>query len=377
MRSSFTLGQVAGIKIGIHYTWLLAFVLIAWSLAQGYFPDLLPRSSQATYWLMGIAGALLLFASVLVHELSHSLVARRRGLQVDSITLFIFGGVSNLTSEATKPGDEFLVAVVGPATSLILAAVFWAIGQVLPTNASVAGVLVGYIAFANAILGAFNLVPGFPLDGGRVLRGIVWGATGSLRQATRVASYVGQAVGFLLIFWGLATLLGGDFLSGLWIAFIGWFLSGAAESARQEQAVRQVLSGVAVRTVMDPAPPRTTPETTVESFVFEYVLLHGQRAVLVVDGNHLLGIVTVADAKRVERTTWSTTPVSTIMTPVPLFTVGPDNDLSTALQLMVTHSVHQLPVVTDGDVLGVVSRSEILEMLHLRDELRVSTAALP
>src|SRR5579871_521708 len=168
MPSSFSLGRIAGIRIGIHYTWLLAFALIAWSLAASYFPSVLPDAGPLTYWLMGIAGALLLFASVLLHELSHSLVARRLGLHVDSITLFIFGGVSNLSSDATRPWDEFVVAVVGPLTSLALAGVCWILGQVLADGAGVAGALLAYVGFANAVIGLFNLVPGFPLGGGRV-----------------------------------------------------------------------------------------------------------------------------------------------------------------------------------------------------------------
>lgn len=231
MQSSLRLGGLADIQIGVHYTWVFAVVLIAWSLAVGYFPGVVPGVGAGTYWALGIIAALLLFASVLVHELSHSLVARSRGLTVDSITLFIFGGVSNLSTEATSAGDEFLVAIVGPISSFVLAGVFWLLGQTLPSTGPL-GAVVGYLAFINLLLGGFNLVPGFPLDGGRVLRSLVWGATGDLQRATLVASYAGQAFGWLLILWGLSRLLSGDLLGGLWTAFIGWFLNGAAESSR-------------------------------------------------------------------------------------------------------------------------------------------------
>src|SRR6266496_257782 len=208
VKSSFRIGRVAGIAIGIHYTWLFAFLLITWSLAVGYFPAVVVGVSAGTHWLLGAIAALLLFGSVLLHELSHSLVARGRGLKVDSITLFIFGGVSNLSTEATSPGDEFLVAMVGPLSSFVLAGVFWLLGQSLSPSSPIGAVL-GYLAFVNLLLGGFNLVPGFPLDGGRVLRSLVWAATGNMRRATLVASYAGQAVGWLLIISGLASLLGG------------------------------------------------------------------------------------------------------------------------------------------------------------------------
>src|SRR5579859_6465258 len=372
MRSSLQLGQLAGIKVGIHYTWVFAFVLIAWSLATGYFPTVVTSAGAATYWTLGVVAALLLFVSVLVHELSHSLVARSRGLKVDSITLFIFGGVSNLTSEATTPGDEFFVAVVGPVSSIILAGIFWAVSQTLP-SASPAGALVGYLAFINLLLGGFNLVPGFPLDGGRVLRSLVWGATGSLQRATEVASYAGQAVGWLLIVWGFARVLGGDFLGGVWTAFIGWFLNNAAESTRHEQAQRETLRGVPVSRLVDQPSAVATAGLSVQDFVFEQVLQRGHRALPIVDDGRLVGIVTLGDAKKLPRDAWPTTPVASIMTSVPLKTVAPETELTAAIGLMAESGLHQLPVVQDGRVVGLLSRADIVRFLQLRQELRLPT----
>src|SRR6266576_5001552 len=198
MQGSFRIGTVAGIEVRVHYSWLLAFVFIAWSLAVGYFPSTNDTLSRRTDWVLGVIAALLLFASVLIHELGHSFVARSRGLRVKNITLFIFGGVSSIETEPDNPKDEFLVAVVGPLISLLLAALFWLIGlYVTPDSATAA--LIDYLVLANLGLGLFNLVPGFPLDGGRVLRSIVWAVTGDARRATRVASYVGQAVAFAII----------------------------------------------------------------------------------------------------------------------------------------------------------------------------------
>jgi len=373
MPSSFTVGRIAGIRIGIHYTWLFAFALISWSLAS-YFPTTLRSATPLTYWLMGGCAALLLFASVLLHELSHSLVARRRGLKVDSITLFIFGGVSNLSSEPTRPSDEFLIAVVGPLTSLALGGACWVLNQWLAGG--VGGALLGYLSFANLVLGVFNLVPGFPLDGGRVLRGAVWAATGDVRRATRVASFTGQTIGYLLVLFGVVTLLGGDLLGGVWIAFIGWFLTAAAHNSSQSQALRAALSEIRVRSFMDPAPPRCSPQATVETFVFHWAVPHGQRAVLVVEDEQLVGLVTVADVKEVPRSRWSLTPLAQIMSRPPLATVAPTTDLAEALELMLARRVHQLPVLDGSRIAGMITRAEILQVLQIRTELDPQPAAV-
>jgi Zn-dependent protease/predicted transcriptional regulator len=369
MENSFKLGRVAGIEIGIHYTWLFAFGLIAWSLAEGFFPAYYPGWGAVTYWLVGVVSALALFASVLVHELAHSFVALARGHGVHSITLFIFGGVSSLKAEAEDPKDEFLISVVGPLTSFALGAVCWLARQgVAPSNAPPAAILT-YLAFINVMLGVFNLLPGFPLDGGRVLRSLVWAVTGSLRRATEVATYVGQGMGFLLIFWGVAQLLRGDFLGGLWIAFIGWFLNSAAETTRRQHLVQESLRGIQVAQLMNPHLPLVSPETSVEEFVFEHVLREGKRAVLVVHDGRLAGIVSITDAKKIPQDVWDTTTVAQIMTPVPLKTVSPDTDLNVALQLLVDGTLNQLPVVQGEQPVGLLSRADVLRFLQLREEL--------
>jgi len=370
MQSSVSIGRVAGIRIGIHYTWLFAFLLIAWSLAGSYYPDDVPGLNTATYWLIGIVSALLLFASVLIHELTHSLVARRLGLTVDGITLFIFGGVSNLTTEPSTARNEFLVAVVGPISSLVLAGLFWLVARTIPVS-SPAGAVAGYLAFVNLLLGGFNLVPGFPLDGGRVFRALVWGATGSLRRATLVASYVGQAFGWLLIVWGLTRVLSGDLFGGLWTAFIGWFLNGAAESTRQEQTVQQSVRSVTASSLMEAPATAIPPTMTVEDFVYEQVMRHGHRALPVVEDGRLVGIVSLSDVRKVPREVWSSTPVSRLMTRAPLVTVAPGEDLGVAIGRMAQRGVHQLPVVEDGSLLGLLTRADVMRYLHLRHELGI------
>ena len=396
VRNALRLGQVAGIEIRVHYTWLFIFALVAWSLAQGYFPASQPGLDATTYWVLGAVAALALFASVLVHELAHSLVARARGLGVRSITLFIFGGVSSLQEEAGEAKDEFLVAIVGPLTSFLLAGACWAAfaalgpgGMAIPDTPGVPGspgtagapvaaagsaparAVFGYLAAVNLLLGLFNLLPGFPLDGGRVLRSIIWGVTGSLRRATQVASYAGQAIGFLLIFWGVSRMFGGAFLNGMWLAFVGWFLNGAAEAARRSQALTEDLRGVRVAALMDPQPATVGPDVTVEEFVFGQVLRRGRRAVLVTDAGRLLGIASITDAKEVPQPAWATTAVGEIMTPAPLKTVAPETDMSAALRLLVEGNLNQLPVLRGDQVVGLLTRADLLRALRLREELDV------
>jgi Zn-dependent protease len=246
-QGSLKLGTLAGIEIRVHYTWVFAFFLFAWSLGQGYFATAAAgQGVNSAPWLLGLVAALLLFGSVLVHELAHSLVAEQRGLHVHDITLFLFGGVSSITAEAASARDEFLIAVVGPVTSFGLAGLFWLLGHTLPANTDGAAVA-GYLALANLLLGVFNIVPAFPLDGGRVLRAIVWGFTGEPLQATRIASYAGQAFAFLLIGWGVALLLGGDVFGGIWTAFIGWFLNNGAAAARRAPGRPGVPTHIATR----------------------------------------------------------------------------------------------------------------------------------
>jgi Zn-dependent protease len=244
MTGSFRIGRVAGVAIQVHYTWVFALVFVSWSLAEGFYPTFFPTFDPITDWVLSFVSALLLFASVLTHELSHSVVAMRRGLPVHDITLFIFGGVSEIVGEPRAPKDEFAIAAAGPLTSLALAVCFWGLGQALGTDATPAAAVTQYLAFVNLGVGIFNLVPGFPLDGGRVLRSLVWGATHNFRRATQVATVVGQIFGFLLIGWGGVQLLSGDFLAGTWTAFLGWFLNSAAEATRHAELIspRQLTS---------------------------------------------------------------------------------------------------------------------------------------
>src|SRR5262249_18783283 len=254
MQGSIHLGRIAGISIDINYSWLIILVLLTFSLATTWFPQSITGASALTYWILGLIAALLLFASVLAHELAHSFVARARGLSVKSITLFIFGGVSNIEQEPQDPGVEFQVAFVGPLTSLVIGAVAWVLALATRGVSAPATAVLGYLGISNLLLGAFNLIPGFPLDGGRVLRSILWGITHNMRTATEWASRVGQIVAFLFIFFGILEFFGGNVLGGIWIGFTGWFLLSAAQTANQQVMLETMLRGVTVGDLMSPPP---------------------------------------------------------------------------------------------------------------------------
>ncbi len=373
VKSSFRLGRIAGIEIGIHYSWILAFILIAWSLAQGFFPHYYPGWDLVTYWVTGILAALFLFVSVLVHELAHSLVAISRGLPVRSITLFIFGGVSNIEREPERPRVEFVVAVVGPLASLALAGLFWGLQQVVGEQGGPLIAILGYLALINALLAGFNLLPGFPLDGGRVLRSILWSTTGSLTRATNIAAMIGRLFGWGLIGFGVFQLLAGNFLGGLWIAFIGWFLSSAADASRREMTLREHLRGVRVKDVMDQSPEIISSQTLVEEVVRDVFLQRRRRAAAVYQGDQLVGIVTITDIKGQPQQKWSQTPVGEIVTRQPLYSVGMDDDMNSALRLLAQHDLNQLLVLKEGRLVGFLNRADIIRYLQLSQELGVES----
>ena len=267
VKGSFSLGKVAGISINIHISWLIIFVLVTWSLAVAYFPQQYPNWSAPLYWSLGVGASLLFFTSVLLHELAHSLVARGRGIPVRDITLFIFGGVSEIAQEPTTAGTELFMALVGPITSFFLAGVFALLWLLARSIGGPLSALTLYLASINAMLGGFNLIPGFPLDGGRVLRAILWGISGSLEWATRYASLVGQGIAYLFILLGIWQVVTGNWINGLWIAFIGWFLDNAAQTSYRQVAMKRMLSGHTVEQAMNRDCYSIAPTVTLESLI--------------------------------------------------------------------------------------------------------------
>lgn len=369
MRATFTLGRVAGIEIGIHYTWFIAFVLISWSLARGFYPHYSPGWAETTYWAAGVLSALMLFCSVLLHELAHSLVARAIGIRVKGITLFIFGGASNLEDEPNSPGNEFAVAIVGPVMSAGLALMLWLLYTAVSGSDGPLQAILAYAALVNGLLAVFNLLPGFPLDGGRVVRSIVWARTGSLRKATRVAAIGGQIFGWTLIMFGVFQALAGALVGGMWFAFIGWFLKSAAESSRAELEIQEMFRDVKVSDLLEPEPVTVSPDMSVEQMVRDYVLGRGIRAMPVTEEGRLIGIVSLTDTKRVPRERWPYVQVAEVMTRDPLYCVAPEDDLAAALALMAEHRIHQVLARKDGRLEGVLDRAQIIHYLQQKQEL--------
>jgi len=375
MPGSFRIGKIAGIDIYIHVSWIIILVLLTVSLATGWFPPSYPGWSTATYWIVGFIAAILLFVSVLLHELAHSLVARSRGLPVKNITLFIFGGVSNIEQEPKSPGVEFQIAAVGPLVSILIGVVcFLLLLPLRGTRSPLEGILF-YLAFTNVLLGVFNLIPGFPLDGGRVLRSIIWKITGSLRQATRIASITGQIVAYLFIFWGIWLFFTVSVLNGIWLGFIGWFLLSAAQSANSQVMLESVLRGVTVGEVMNPKPTVVPANISLQRLVDEYFLPQGLRFALVMQADQLAGLITLSDIRHVPREEWGQVPVGHAMIPLErLHVVQPQQSLNDVLPLMAGRDVNQLPVVQNGAVVGILSRDAIVHYLEVRRSLGLEAA---
>jgi Zn-dependent protease/CBS domain-containing protein len=372
MAGTFQLGRLFGIDIRFHFSWIFIFVLVAWSLAGSFLPMNYPGWSTSTYWIVGILGSILLFASVLVHELSHSLVALSRGYKVRGITLFFLGGVSEIEEEAVKASEEFWIAVVGPLTSFVLAAIFWVLLQVNPGGSLQAEALFQYLAFINVALGVFNLIPAFPLDGGRVLKAAVWQTTGSLPKANAVASTIGSLLGFAMIGTGIVlAFITGNFISGLWLVFIGWFIQSAASSSRQQYAVQTALTGRVARDAMQQEIlPTVEPGITVQALLDEHISKEFQRAYIVSLGDTFQGLVSISDIRKVPPEERASKYVTEIMTRASdVITVRPDDPLESALQKLTANDINQLVVLENGKPAGLITRRDILVVLEISELL--------
>ena len=369
--STFRLGSVRGIRIGIHITWLFVFGLVTWSLAEGdgLFRTMFPEWSPTDRWSIAVIGSILLFGSVLVHELAHAVVAQSRGMRVNSITLFIFGGVASIKDEARRPIDEFLVAIVGPIASFAIALFFFLLSGLGESSGALFG-LAWYLSRANLILALFNLIPGFPLDGGRVLRAILWASTNDARKSVVSAGRVGQIASYLFIVLGIFQVIGADLVGGLWLIFIGWFLNNAAESSVRQYVTRSNLRGFQVNSVMRPSPVVAEPGISVSSLVNDFFLFQNLRCVPIVLGDRFLGLVSLSEIRRLPREQWPSRYVSEVMRrPDEIRSVGPDEDLGNAIQVMAEQDLNQLPVTVNDRLVGLLSRSDIIRFLQLRSEL--------
>ena len=384
------IGHVAGIQIRVDWSLLIIFWLITFTLAVGVFPGWHPDWGAALSWTTALAAALLFFVSVLLHELSHALVGRAHGVVIRRITLFMFGGVAQMENEPPTWRGEFAMAIVGPLTSLALGIAFLWLAAILSgpldidpekpqeTLAALAPLptLLVWLGPVNLMLAIFNLVPGFPMDGGRVLRAILWAITGDLLRATRHASRAGQGFAWLLMTIGLLMLLGvrlpflgGGFLSGLWLALIGWFLNNAAIQSYRQLLIREALANVTVTRLMQTQFTRVGPQLSVSALVDEYLMPSGQRAFPVEQDGRFVGMVSLHDLRKRPRDSWNRTTVGEIMTPVSaIIAVAPGQGAMQALALLAQHDLNQLPVVENGMLLGLVRREDILRWLSVHGE---------
>jgi Zn-dependent protease/predicted transcriptional regulator len=376
----FTLFKMFGFAVRIDLSWLIILVLIVWSLAGGVFPQLYEGLHWGTYLTMGLVAALGFFASIVVHELCHSLVAKRYGLPMKGITLFLFGGVAEMSEEPPSAKSEFTMAAAGPAASIVVALVFLgaaAVGRSAGWPETVTGVL-RWIGFINGVLVVFNLIPGFPLDGGRMLRAALWHRKGDLRRATQTASRVGSGFGAVLIALGVVNLLLLNPIGGLWWILIGMFIRGAAKMGYQQVLVRQALQGEPVRRFMNRDPVTVPTSISVEELVNDFVYEHQFKMFPVVENGHLEGCVTLRQIKEVPRDRWAQRTVRDVASPCSdENTIAPDDDAIQAFTRMNQHQVSRLMVVEDGRLQGILSLKDMLGFLSLKLDLEGDGGGLP
>lgn len=369
LQSSVRLGTIAGIRIGLHYTWFIIFVLMSYSLYL-WFMEIHPDWSGRVAVATAVVTSLLFFASILLHELGHSIVAIGRGIRVHSITLFIFGGLAQTEKDADSAATEFWIAIAGPLVSLFLAAVFYFLKLLLGPHSEAVGEATSWLASINLAVTLFNLVPGFPLDGGRVFRALVWGITSNAVKGMNWAVMSGRIVAYSLMAFGLFVMLyTGLLLNGLWMLGIGWFLLTAAELSGQAYTLSRIICGVVAREVMQRDVPWVEGSLSITDWIDAHVLTTGRRGFLVRQDQRVIGLVTLSDCKRLPRTHWPTTPVREVMTPFErLHTVRPEASVDTVLRLMQTYSLNQVPVTEGGDIVGWIDRERLLNILRLHGE---------
>lgn len=374
MKSQVKLGTVFGVELGLHYSWFLIAVLIVFSLAaQFHMQD--PNWSSLTIWLVAITTGVAFFAGLYVHEISHAVVAKMYGIPVHQITLFLLGGVAQIEKDASDAKSEFWMAIVGPITSATLGVVFLGLAKVagwnlwsIPTTPGIA--ILVWLGYINFMLAAFNMLPAFPMDGGRVLRALLWWGMGSAERATRYAARLGQWIAFFFIGLGILRFFDGAGLAGLWLAFIGWFLLQASGATLLQNKIGISLQGLAVADLMSDDYGVVAPSMSLQEFVHEKLLRAGRRFFLVAEQNHMLGLITSSEVKHKEPADWPLTRVDEVMVPAEkVFYVSPEMSASDALEMMASRDVHQLPVISGGRIAGVISRAHVLQQLHLRIDL--------
>jgi len=376
MNAQIKLGRIYGIEIGLHYSWLIIAVLISLSLSQ-YFGNAHPDWSGGVIWTMAIVTALLFFVAIVLHELSHAAVARMNGIPVRSITLFALGGVAQMEKEADDAKTEFWIGICGPLASAVIGFVClglaWMLGWTLliePATPLMA--ILVWLGYVNLALAIFNMIPGFPMDGGRVLRAIVWQITGNAARATRIASITGQFLAYGFIILGLFQFFGGAGFGGLWMAFIGWFLLTAAKASYVQNELTEKLRGITVGDIMMRDCPVLESSHNLQTFVEDYLLKTGQRCFMVTENGTPIGLITSHEVKQFEQKLWAFKTVADVMRPIEnLHVVAPEMPLAEALEIIGREDVNQLPVISNGRIEGIISRDRILNHLITRRELNL------
>jgi Zn-dependent protease/predicted transcriptional regulator len=372
LKSNIKLATVFGVELGLHYSWIIIALLITFSLAAQF--HLTNRAwGEGVIWSAAIVTGILFFACLFAHELSHALVAKARGIPIHKITLFLLGGMAQIEGEPSNPSTEFWMGIVGPITSgvigLILLGIALVFGWVrrLPPATPGLAILV-WLGYINLALAAFNMIPGFPLDGGRVLRAIIWWIKKDARRSTQIAARVGQFVAVLFIAYGIFSIFGGGMVGGIWIAFIGWFLLQASGASYMQSQMGSALDGLHVRDLMSNDCPAISPDMPLDQFIHD-LLQTGRRCSLVVDQDRLVGLITPRDVRSIDPATWSQKRVSDAMRSTSqLHLVPPEMPAYEALETMSREDVNQLPVTSNGRIEGVVTRSHILRLFKLRSE---------
>jgi Zn-dependent protease/CBS domain-containing protein len=384
LRGGIPIGRAFGISLRLHYSWFIIFALVTWALTAGYYPSVFPSWNLASRIVAGIITSILFFGSVLLHELAHSVVSQRQGIPVRSITLFVLGGVSQITEEPKKPLDEFRMAIVGPLTSLVLGGILWGIFFGVRNSSAFAAQFIAaityWLGYINLALGVFNLIPGFPLDGGRVFRSLLWWRGRNLRNATRTAASIGRFIGFLFIFGGIWLVFGsfwftglqGYWFSGIWLAIIGWFLESAANGSYRQLLLQEMLRGHVASEIMSRDCMVISPETNLERLVNENILTSGRRCFPVASGSHVEGLMTLHNVRAVPREQWATETVREAMTPLDkLKSVHPDEELSSVFRILTENDINQVPVVQDSQIVGMITRENLLNFVNIRSGLGV------
>jgi Zn-dependent protease len=374
VKATVTLFNVGSIPISVHASWVAIFALIAWTLATGYFPRALPELGTVAAWTYGMVAALALFASVLVHELAHAAVAIAHGLRVRGITLLLFGGVAHMEEEPPTARAEALVAAAGPLASFTIAATLWAARAAGLVGAGVPGAIADYLMAINVAVGAFNLIPGFPLDGGRLLRALLWRWHGSLSRATYLAGRAGVACAMLFIGWGLIQMLGGALVSGVWLVLIGLFLRSAAKAGSSQVALRQILDRLPISAIMTREVVGVPSDATLAELVDRF-WAHHHTTVPVLRGSAVIGIASLAELEHVPREQWTLIRVHDVMRPLDgSLVASPTDSAFVALERATTNGVGRLVVVEEGRLLGYVSLKDITHALTLRGAGRAAEA---